>query len=68
MQESEWDHFLRKSFEQFPKRLLPGILETKLPKRFVEALLQAHFPTLMSTIVSGISKKHRESIAKLLGK
>jgi predicted flavoprotein YhiN len=63
----DWDAFLRGSFEKSPKKSLVNILSEKLPKRFSEALVKEYFVTLLEIYVGSISKKSRESIAKLLG-
>lgn len=66
MNETAWENFLREAFELSPRKFLANILEMKLPKRFVEVFLREYAPTLSETIVSWISRKNRELLAKYL--
>lgn len=67
MNTKDWDVFLRESFQKSPKKTLVNILSEKLPKRFAEGFVGEFFSDLWETYVGSISKKSRESIAKLLG-
>ena len=64
---NEWDDFLRREFENSPKKRIGTILSEKLPKRFVEGFIMHFFSRLEDVFVSSIGKKEREEIAKLLG-
>ena len=64
---NEWDDFLKREFEISPKKRLTTILSEKLPKRFAEAFITHFFRELEDVFASGIAKKDREAIAKLLG-
>ncbi len=63
-----WETFLKREFQEHPKKLITSILADKLPRRFVDGFVDEHFPLIRETYAASISKKDREHIAELLWK
>jgi predicted Rossmann fold flavoprotein len=63
-----WEGFLKDQFAEHPKKLITSILADKLPRRFVDGFVDAHFSLIRETYAASISKKDREHIAELLWK
>ncbi len=63
----DWESFLKSEFQNHPKKLITSIVSEKLPRRFVDAFVNAFFSHISDTFVSSISRTDRERISDLLG-
>jgi predicted Rossmann fold flavoprotein len=63
----DWEIFLKKEFQNHPKKLIASILSEKLPRRFVDVFIHEFFSHISETFVSSISRTDREKISHLLG-
>lgn len=63
----DWEIFLKKEFQNHPKKLITSILSEKLPRRFVDVFIHEFFSHISETFVSSISRTDREKISHLLG-
>jgi predicted Rossmann fold flavoprotein len=63
----DWENFLKKEFQNHPKKLIASILSEKLPRRFVDSFIYEFFSHISETFVSSISRADREKISHLLG-
>jgi hypothetical protein len=62
-----WETFLKREFQEHPKKLITSILADRLPRRFVDGLVDEYFPLIRETYAASISRLDRERIAELLG-